>query len=132
MAAGVVPHSGILLPSSDPSFSVYHPPSVNAMPTLIFLVWYAPAGFAGWCDEARGRRVKTICSWHVPGRRAVSHRGNVEVGMVLLHQVSPGIEKAEGAFVRLTLLGEVSTVGFFVRACSDELSARLVHVRIPI
>lgn len=48
--------------------------------------------------------------------------------MVLLDHASPDIEEAEGAFVRLTLLGEVSTAGFFVRACSDELSARLVHV----
>ena len=50
------------------------------------------------------------------------------MGMVLLDQTSPGIEEAESAFVRLTLLGGVSTVGFFVRACSDEPSARLVHV----
>ena len=34
----------------------------------------------------------------------------------------------EDHVVRLTLLGEVSTVGMFVRTCSDELSARLAHV----
>ena len=51
--------------------------------------------------------------------------------MVLLDQASPGIEEAEGAFVGLTLLGEVSTVGFFVRARSDEMSARLVLRTCP-
>ena len=54
--------------------------------------------------------------------------GNIGVSMVSLEQASLGVEEAEGHFVQLTLLGEVSTVGFFVRTCSDELSARLAHV----
>ncbi len=48
--------------------------------------------------------------------------------MVSLGQAGSGIEEVGGHFARLTLLGEVSTVGLLVRTCSDELSVRLAHV----
>ena len=48
--------------------------------------------------------------------------------MVSLGQARSGFEEVGGHFARLTLLGEVSTVGLLVRTCSDELSVRLAHV----
>ena len=38
------------------------------------------------------------------------------------------LEEEEVDLARMTLLGEVSTIGISVRKCSDELSVRLAHV----
>ena len=93
-----------------PSLLWYLPHSATANAYLSRLVSHAcPAGSV---DGAQGKRMQAICSQHTRGRQPWAIESDVGVSMVSSDRARRVIEEAEGLLVRLTLLGEVSRVGF--------------------